>query len=304
MNKKVVITGATGLIGRQLTEMLLAQNYRPVWISRKKRLTAAPVPVFVWKVEENFLEEGALDGADAIVHLAGAKVAEGRWTEARKQLILDSRTGPTDLLHRKIKAPGRKPAVFVSASAVGLYGSRIADEPAAENSPAGSDFLASVVREWEARADRISALGLRTVKVRIGVVLSDKGGALEKLSLPVKVGAGAALGKGNQFIPWVHQHDLCRLFVRAIEDENFEGAYNAVAPENITNKEMTKQLAAVLKRPLFLPNIPEFALRLSLGEMSEIVLGGRRVSSEKVLQTGFTFDFPDIESALKNLMKK
>jgi uncharacterized protein (TIGR01777 family) len=241
--------------------------------------------------------------ADYIINLAGANVADGKWTPERKKEIMESRTKSIRLLRDCLNQTNHHVKAFISAAAVGIYGDT-GDRLVTEESSYADDFLAEVCKQWEAAAWEIHDLNIRTTIFRIGVVLSDKGGALPQIARPVKLLAGAPLGSGRQYMSWIHIDDLCRLFIRAIEDPHFQGVYNAVAPNPVTNEEFTKKLANVMHRPLTGLKVPAFGIKLLMGEMSEVVLEGQRVSANKVMQTGFTFEFSTLERALESFYEK
>jgi uncharacterized protein (TIGR01777 family) len=295
---KVLITGASGLIGTRLTEMLLQHGHEVAHLSRSKGLGG--VPTFVWHVRAGTVDNRAFEDVDAVVHLAGAGVADQRWTKERKREILESRTKSTQLLARHI-GRNQKVKVVISSSAIGYYGAGTGDKVFIEQDKPGHDFLAGVVDAWEKEVDKIPVK--RIVKLRTGIVLSEKDGALKKMVTPIRFFVGAPLGTGKQYISWIHIDDLCRMFIKAIEDESMNGAYNATGPYAVTNAELTKTIAKVLKRPLWLPNVPAFVLTTVLGEMGEMVLTGSQVSSEKIQQKGFEFQFPELNEALENLLK-
>jgi hypothetical protein len=292
---KILISGASGLIGTRLTELLVQHGHEVSHLSRKKK--EGKTPAFVWNVESGIIDEQALKDVDAVVHLAGAGVADKRWSKKRKKEILESRIKSTALLTRYLdKYPTIK--TVVSASAIGYYG--FGGEFTEESNP-GVDFLAQVVSAWEAEVDKIQ--NKRVVKLRTGIVLSEKGGALEKMTTPIRWYAGASLGTGRQYMSWIHLDDLCRMFIKAIEDPTMHGAYNATGPYAVTNDELTRAIAATIRKPLLLPSVPAFVLRFLVGEMAAIVLNGSIVSSKKIQQTGFTFQFPTLEEALNDLLK-
>lgn len=257
-----------------------------------------------WDIEKGFIEEAAIQNNDYIIHLAGAGVAEQTWTEKRKQEILNSRTQSTELLAKYLKNTFHSIQHFISASAIGIYGLDTGDTLLTEDSPIGNDFLAEVTKAWENSIDLIADLGIRTVKLRIGIVLSSEGGALAKIAQPIHWGLGAALGSGKQYMSWIHIDDLCRMIMYLLENEQFNGIYNAVAKHPATNAEFTTKVAKVLKKPLLLPNVPNFALKLMLGEMANIVIGGNKVSAKKIEATGFQFQFDDLTTALQDLLPK
>lgn len=300
MAKKILITGGTGLVGKVLTQSLLEKGYQVAYLSRSKK-QIENVEVYEWDIPNQKIEEEAFKDLEGVIHLAGAGVADKSWTAARKKEILDSRTESTKLLHHYLSKVESKPKAFISASAIGIYGDS-GEILMTEGSPQATDFLADVTKKWEKEIDPIADLGIRTVKLRIGVVLSPDGGALAKLVQPIRMGAGAALGSGKQYMSWIHIQDLANMFVWALENENSVGAYNAVAPSPVSNSEMTQQIAKVLKKPLILPNVPSFAMKLMLGEMASIVLAGSKVSSQKIEAAGFEFQFADLEKTLKDLL--
>ncbi len=291
------------MVGTRLTQLLLLKNYQVCHLSRSSSGPTG-VKVFVWDVDKGYIESGTFDGVDAIVHLAGAGVAEKRWTEARKQEILDSRTKSSDLIIQELEKTTMKPKAFISASAIGVYGFDTGEAWINENSKQGKDFLAQVTQAWEAHVEPVEALGLRLLKFRIGVVLSKGGGALEKIRKPIMLGAGAPLGTGKQLMSWIHIDDLCRLIIYGIENQELKGVFNAVASTPETNDDFTQTVAKIEKKPLILPNVPAFALKLLLGEMANIVLGGNRVSNQKIRDAGFDFQFEDLENALLDVLKK
>ena len=249
------------------------------------------------------LQKKAIDEADYIIHLAGANIGDKRWTDKRKQLIIDSRVKSAQLLFDTIKDRNKILKAFISASAIGYYGAITSDKIFTETDPAANDFLGETCRLWEQSAGQFNGLGIRTVKIRTGVVLTSQGGALAKMVAPVKIGIGSALGSGKQYLPWIHIEDLCEIYLKAIEDIQMKGPYNAVAPENKTNKEFTHSLAQALNKPFWFPNIPALILKLFFGKMSDMLLKGSRVSSEKIIASDFTFKFPDIETALNDLFQ-
>jgi len=303
MAKNVLITGGTGLVGTRLTELLLQKGYTVSYLSRTvgngDSAIQPGVRVYGWNVEKGELDAEALREADYIIHLAGAGVADKRWTSERKQEIITSRTASAGLIAAGLKTVRHQVRAFISASAIGFYGADTGRQMMTEESPSGSDFLAEVTRRWET----IAQLGIRTVKLRIGIVLSGQGGALMKIAQPVRLGAGAPLGSGKQITSWIHVDDLARLFVYALENEAMQGIYNAVAPNPVTNEELTHLVAKVLNKPLWLPKVPAFGIRLAMGEMAEIVLGGNHVLNGRIArETAFTYRFTEAEKALQDLL--
>ncbi|MGB0524062.1 MAG: TIGR01777 family oxidoreductase [Flammeovirgaceae bacterium] len=299
---KILITGGTGLIGTRLTQLLQEKGHEISYLSRSKRKDDQ-VTYYQWNPTEGYIEEGAIENADYVIHLAGANVAEKRWTKARKEVIVNSRTQTTQLLAQKLAETNHEVKGFIAATAVGIYGFT-GERIAFEDSKPGSDFLAHVCQQWEAEVDRIADTGLRTVKIRVGVVLSEEAGALYEIAKPIRMYAGAPLGSGKQYIPWIHIDDICRIFMHAIEAETLQGAFNGVAPNPVTNAELTRITAHVLEKPLFLPNVPKIALEMMFGEMAEIVLNGSKVSCQKIQDAGFQFKFSEPEKAVEDLLKE
>lgn len=303
-NKKtVLISGGSGLVGSHLTDLLLAQGYHVSHLSRQARTARRHnLTVYHWDPAAGIIDPEAIKEADYIVHLAGESVASGRWTQAKKKSIKESRVQTTDLLVKNVleHKPGLK--CFISASAIGYYGHRDSEDFATEEDPAGTGFLPETARLWESGTDPLQEAGIRLVTIRIGIVLSDKGGALPKMIQPIKMLAGSPLGTGKQYMSWIHIDDLCKLFIFALENDDITGVYNGVAPSPVTNKEMTEIAANALNRPLFLPAVPTLFLKIMLGDMSEIVLEGAKVSSKKIENAGFSFQYRDLNSALRHLL--
>lgn len=304
MAEKVVITGGSGLIGSQLTAMLLQNGYEVAHLSRKKK-AIYNVQVYEWNLEKGYVEEGALDNLTFLIHLAGTGIAEGRWTEKQKKQILDSRVKTIELIREKLAEKQIIPKAFISASGVSYYGEDTGDRQYTESSLPGNDFLSHVTIEWEKAADSIAKSGVRTVKLRTGIVLSNEGGALQKMALPAKFGFGAPLGSGKQWVPWIHIDDICRLYVEAMENDSWDGVYNAVAAGPVTNEELTRQICIALNKPQWLPNVPAIALKLAFGEMSRVILGGNYVINRRIEQeTNFRYNFPELGIALKDIFRK
>lgn len=300
--KNILITGATGLIGSRLTELLLQKGHQVSHLGRKS--VSSSIPSFLWDVEKGTLDVNALTGIDTIIHLAGAGIADKPWTKKRKEEILKSRTRSTQLLLAELRKKNLSVKSFISASAVGYYGFEEGDVICTEQSAPGNDFLARVTRSWEEEVDKLNELNLRVAKVRIGVVLSEKGGALKPMLLPIKYFVGSPLGSGKQYMSWIHIDDLCNMFIHLVENEQLVGVYNGVGPNPVNNAEFTEAIARVLKRPLLLPAVPAFILNVLLGEMATLITQGCKASSEKIQQSGFTFQYPQLLAALENLLSK
>ncbi len=302
MHKKVLITGGSGLLGTHLTGLLQQKGYKVAHLSRSKS-SEEGVKTFLWDPEKNFIEPGAVESANFIIHLAGAGVADHRWSEAYKQTILKSRTDSTHLLYQELKSSGYIPKAFISASGINYYGDYNGAHWLYESSPAGPDFLSKVCKAWEGEAEKISGLEIRSLIFRIGVVLSAAGGALPQLQLPVKLGLAAPVGSGHQYMSWIHIDDLCGMIIQSMEDESMKGVYNAVAPEPETNERFMRTLADVMGKPYFAPRVPGFAIKLAMGsERAGIVLGSLRVSADKIEKAGFRFAYPGLRLALSSLV--
>ncbi|MEO9483263.1 MAG: TIGR01777 family oxidoreductase [Ekhidna sp.] len=297
--KTVLITGGTGLVGEKLSELLSLKSYKVTHLSRNP--TQKHYHTFYWDPKKGEIEDEAITSADAIIHLAGAGVSDKRWSEDWKKEIYNSRIDSTRLLKNKVAKLNPNLRHFISASAIGYYGWDTGDRLVDETSQRGDGFLADVVVDWEKEVDTFEELSIPVSKIRIGIVLSEKGGALVELMKPIKRYVGAPLSPGDQFMSWIHMKDLCGIFVHTLENSN-SGIFNGVAPNPHTNKEFTEQVASQLKKPLWLPNVPKFVLRLIVGEMADILVGGNRVSSRKVERTGFNFQFATLDDALQDLL--
>jgi len=299
----ILIAGGSGLVGTHLSQMLQAAGHTVLHLSRKRNLKAR-FPAYAWNLEKKTIEQEAVDQADFIVNLAGAGIADERWTDERKRLIISSRVDSTLLLKAAIERRPTPLKAFISASAVGFYGSR-GDNLMAEEDPAGKDsFLAESVSAWEQAVEKIAATGLRTVIIRIGVVLSSQGGALEKMLIPFKFFNATYFGDGQQWMSWIHLDDICRIFIEAIDNEQFSGVYNGVAPHPFRNKDLIAELKIAVGKPAIMLPAPEFVLRAAMGEMADVVFDSTRVSSKKIEATGFKFLFPDLQPALRDLLRR
>jgi len=298
-NKHILITGGTGGIGKLLSEELLNRGYEVSHLSRNPG-NNSKIKTYLWDITKGMIDEHCLEGIDTILHLAGANIAEKHWTETRKKEIIDSRTKSIGLIYQLIKNKPNQVNTIISASAIGYYSNR-GDELLTENSPPNNDFMAQCCIEWENAVDEGRALGLRILKFRTGVVLDKNDGALPQMAAPVKLGFGAPLGNGKQWIPWIHWQDTVDMYLYGIEKINLSGVYNMVAPNPVTNKQFTTALARQLHRPIWPVKVPAFVFKLLLGEMSTIVLGSTRVSAEKIETDGFVFKYPELTEALKDI---
>lgn len=298
--KTVLVTGGSGLVGQRLTHLLINKGYKVIWLSRYSRIKG-PVYRYKWDYRNGVIDKEALHSADYIIHLAGENIGAKSWSNDYKKTIVDSRVKTAKLIFDALQEIGKKPEAFISASAVGYYGLDISDKIYTEDDITdGFDFLSTTCQKWEAMAERISKkLSIRTVILRTGVVLSPKSEAFKKMMLPVKLGVGSPLGSGNQFLSWIYIDDLCNMYIKAIEDVDMQGVYNAVAPDYVTNANFMRSLAKAMHRPFFMPRIPSFIMRMIMGEAADLVLRGSRVSAEKIIKTGFKFKYPNVDEAIK-----
>ena len=300
----ILITGGTGIIGSALIPKLKEKGHEIRILSRSRK-DHPHAKVFTWDIDEETIKDGALNEIDHIIHLAGYNVSEGRWTENRKQLIKDSRIKSVAVIKKHLG--DQKIKSFISASGISIYGVTTSEQIFEEDTEvklADNDFLGKVSVEWEKAADLLDPNTERTVILRTPVVLSYSGGALEKISAPIKKGFGTALGNGKQWMPWVHINDLVNAYFLALENESLSGTFNVCAPEHVNNKTFTKTCAKVLGKKIWMPNAPGFILRLYFGAMAGIVLEGSRVSGEKITQHGFEYQFKALEPAIEDLFRK
>ena len=298
---RILITGATGLVGNALTFQLLqnGQSVHYLTTSKKKVSNGSHFRGFYWNPEQGIIDENALIGVDAIIHLAGATVSK-RWTKSYKEEILESRTLSANLLFRTLKANPHQVKQFISASATGIYPDSLSKIYTEDSKEIGDDFLANVVVKWEESVDKFQELGITTAKVRTGLVLASQGGALPEMLKTIKLGIGSAFGSGKQVQSWIHIDDLAAIY-HFILNSDLEGVYNAVAPNPVTNQELTNALAKMVHKPLFMPNIPKFLMKLILGEMHTLLFVSQNVSADKIIGKGFVFKYPKLEQALQNL---
>jgi uncharacterized protein len=299
---KVMITGGSGLVGSKLTKMLTNKGVEVVWLSRKAGVKAG-INAYAWDYTKNYIDSNAFYGVTHIVHLAGAGVFDKRWSQTYKKELYESRVNATKLLVRTV---AQYPAIktCVCASAIGIYGNSLDTAFLAEDAPVGTDFLATLTNDWELANEGFNEINIRTVKFRTGIVLAKEGGALPAITAPIRAYMGSPLASGKQIVSWIHIDDLCNMFVHALEDDTMKGVYNAVAPNPVSNKELTEQVAHILNKPMFLPHVPAFILKIVLGtKKSFSVTEGIAVSALKVQQQGFVFKFDTIHKALLHLLK-
>lgn len=300
---RVLITGATGLIGSKITKLCHENGIKVNYLSTSKNKIQNKDNYrgFYWDPSSGEIDAACLEGVGAVINLAGANIFQP-WTKAAKARILDSRLNSLNTLYKILHENEHEVGHLVSASAIGIYPSSLQkmhfeDEKAVDNS-----FLGEVTKKWEAAADRFRDLEIRVSKVRIGLVLSDRGGALAQMKKPIKYNMGAALGSGKQWQSWIHIEDLARIFLYILQN-GLSGVYNAVAPNPVTNSTLTQQLAKTMGKNIWLPNVPAFALKLLMGEMATIILSSQLVSSKKIREAGFSFHYINLERALRDLLK-
>lgn len=300
MPHTILIAGGTGLIGTRLTAMLTEQGHSVRILTRSPR---APHQ-YAWDPEHGKIDSSALEGVDAVINLAGAGIADARWTDSRKKLLIDSRVQSAKTLQNAISSAQKHPDVYVSASAIGIYGDTgeaLQTEDLPVDQAADRPFMVECCDLWEHAADEVAKLHIRTVKIRIGVVLDDKGGALAEIARPIRFGIGGYFGDGKAWYSWIHIDDICRMFIWAIEQSHISGTFNGVAPYPVRNVDFVKSVAkAMHKSALFVPG-PAFVMKLALGEMSAVILNSNRVSAEKVQKVGFEFLYPNLDGALAEI---
>ena len=290
---KILITGGTGLVGKHLQKKLEEKNHSVVILSRNPTLKNE----FKWNISKEYIDDNAFKDITHIIHLAGAGIADKKWTPKRKKVLIDSRVESANLLFKKIKELKIDLKGFISASGIGYYGAITSDKIFMEDDAPENDFISKVCVEWEKAAHQFKQLNTSVTILRTGIVLTKLGGALPKINTPLFL---ASLGTGKQYMPWIHIDDLCNIYVKTVEDVNFTGIYNAVAPEHETNKSFTAKLSKTVSKPIFPLNAPSFVLQTILGEMASILLKGSRVSSLKTTAF-YSFIFTDLKSALKNI---
>ncbi len=293
----VLITGGSGLVGSHLSKKLKEKGYEVAILSRKKH-GDPDTKTYLWDPGKNEIEKEAIEKAGYIVHLAGANISDKRWTKKRKQEIVDSRVETAKLLFNKVSESKTRPKAFISSSAVNYYGTLTSDKIFSEDDPPSNDFMGQTCKKWEQSVMKFEDSGIRTVILRNGVVISPKGGAIKKMSVSVKLGLGSPVGSGKQYFPWIHIEDLCNIYIKAIEDSKMQGAYNAVAPDHIKNRNVMKALADAFNRPFWAPNVPSFIIKILFGEMANILLKGSRISADKIKEAGYEFRFTNFKDAV------
>jgi len=297
---KVLVTGGSGSIGLLLCNFLKEQDFEVSVLSRT-RSKDAQFKTYLWNYRENFIEEEALN-CDYVIHLAGAGIADKRWTDKRKKELIESRKGTSMLLYEKLRQHKNQVKAVISASGAGYYGQISTDKSFEETDPPGTDFIGSICKEWEASVNKIQTLNIRVVNMRIGMVLMKNAGALEKMTPAFKAGLGTVLANGKQFMRWVHVNDLISIFFLALTNKEMHGPYNCCSPEAIDNRAFSKALAKSLHKKIWLPNSPAWLLKLILGQRALLLTEGSRLSVQKLLSTGFEFNYPHLEDALNQIL--
>ena len=297
---KILVSGSHGLVGKALSKALTKDGHEIINLVRRDRVYGKPE--IEWHPNKGLLDPDQIEGFDAVVHLAGESIASGRWTDEKKRRIRESRVQGTTLLSQALAGLSRPPKRFISASAIGYYGSR-GDEVLTEDSRAGSDFLSDVCAEWEKATERAAEKGISTCTARFGIILDKEGGALEKMLTPFRLGLGGKIGDGKQWMSWIGLEDVVSALVFLLESGSISGPVNIVAPNPVTNAEFTKTLGKVLSRPTFL-SVPAFAARLAFGEMADgLLLSSAKVEPKKLKEAGFKYRFPNLEASLTSVLK-
>lgn len=293
----ILLAGGTGLIGARLAEMLREKGHTVRLLTRSPKGENQ----FGWNPAAGILDEAALRNVDFVINLAGAGIADKRWTAARKREIVESRVQSARTLRDALSRLGIRPKAYLSASAIGYYGNSGERRMTEADAPVDDSFMVECCRQWEAAADEVATLGIRTVKFRIGVVLAKEGGALAEFVKPLRFGLGGYFADGQAWYSWIHLDDVCRFFIWAIENSSIEGVFNAVAPQPVRNKDLVKAIAKAMRQPAIFAPGPAFAMRLALGEMSAVILNSNLVSAEKAIQAGFQFQYPGLATALDQI---
>ncbi|WP_172278591.1 TIGR01777 family oxidoreductase [Chryseobacterium sp. LAM-KRS1] len=301
MKEVVLITGANGMVARELSKKIDSE-YTVRLLTRKKTTDNE----YEWDISNRTIDDSAFENISHIIHLAGANISEKRWSDDRKKEIISSRIDSAKLILDTLKKKNIKLKSFISASATGIYGAYTSQKIFSEEDEKADDFLGKVVMLWEQAADEFLSQNVaeRVVRVRTSIVLSEKDGALKKMATPVRLGIGSPIGTGKQYMPWIHLKDIIGIYEFALKNPQLKGAYNAASPQHTTNEQFTEKIAEVLHKPLFMPNVPAFVLKIIFGELSVALLEGSRVDSQKIQNAGYRFQFPDLRDSLEDLLKK
>jgi len=300
MSKNIIIAGGSGMIGRALTGLLINEGHNVSWLSHSG--SEGPVPVHHWDPMEGVMPTTEIRSSDVLVNLAGAGIADGRWTSSRKKILRDSRVAGNRQLAKLLSEDKGDVKAYISSAAMGIYGDRGSDWCSEDDSIQGNDFLIEICKEWEESIGRVEKVGLRTVAFRISVVLSMEGGALPKIAGPMNFGVANYFGSGEQYYSWIHIDDLARMFLKAIHSDSMQGTYNAASPRSMKMRNWVKELASAHPRQPRVFGVPAFGLRLAFGEMADVLLNSVRLNVDKIENTGFKYEFPDVKSAGKDLL--
>ena len=303
----ILISGGAGMVGTALTDLLLQNNHSVIILSRKKRKSTLPNCKYaLWDTDKGTIEDGIIATVDYIVHLAGENVAEKRWTKQRKEAILNSRVNSGHCIAKALKETPNKVKAVIAASAIGWYGpDQINGRPFTEEALHHHDYLGDTCYQWEQSVAPIREMGIRLVQLRIGIVLSEKGGALKEFMKPLQFGAAVTMGSGKQIVSWIHVYDLCSMILFGMEQKGLSGVFNAVSPNPVSNQSLVEELVKASKKSFIIKiKLPAFLLKIILGEMSIEVLKSTTVSADKVLSAGFKFNFPSISMAINELVDK
>lgn len=300
---RVIIAGGTGLVGQALVQLLADNGFVPIVLTRSQSQSENGIRYSCWDPHAGVIDADIFSGEYYIVNLSGENIGAKRWTDAQKQRIAISRTEPAELLARTCAMANDKPVASVSMSAVGIYGAVSGEYVFAETDRPFHDFLANTCQQWERASHELGVHAQRTVILRLGVVLSADGGALPLMARPVRMFVGSYIGTGKQYISWIHIDDLCRWILYCIENDGVCGVFNTAAEDQVSNREFTRRLCTVMHRPFIPFGVPRWVLRMFLGEMSAIATEGSRVNTDKILNSGFKFTFPDLDSALHEIFK-
>lgn len=303
MKDKVLIAGGSGLVGQRLSQLLVENGYEVVVLSRSKKKQSGQTKFVFWNPKENIIDDYALT-VDHIINLAGAGIADRPWTRSRKEELINSRLKSTGFLYSYLSNNTHNIKTYIGASAIGYYGDGENDLQTEDQSPAYPSFMTNLCKDWEAVHFKLSDIIDSVSVLRIGIVLSTLGGAYPKMRIPFKLGLGSYFGNGSQYYSWIHIDDLARIFIHLLKPDSEHGIYNAVSPDPKTNKELVKTIKDALELKCLIVPTPTFTLKLAMGEMSKVILNSNRVSAEKIKQTGFNFQFPELEYAIKDIEKR
>ncbi|MDZ7738197.1 MAG: TIGR01777 family oxidoreductase [Bacteroidales bacterium] len=299
----VLVTGGTGLVGSTLIPMLSEAGFGVRVLSRSRK-DLKNAETYLWNVREGTIEEGAVEGVDHIIHLAGESIGSGRWTRSKKKSILESRILPARLLFDTVEKRNPELSSFTSASATGYYGAVTSEHVFTESDPPGNDFAAGVCVKWEEAAGLFRSGGYRTSIIRTGIALSARGGMLARVLPTIKMGFSPLFGNGKHYLPWIHIDDLCGIYLKVLQDKSIDGIYNAVSPQPVQYREFIRTLAKVKNNIVLMPPTPDLPWKILFGEKSSMLLEGSRVSADKIIKASYDFQYPGLKEALQDLISK